>query len=416
MPEGKGILFLSGESGQGKTWQTARLALDRAEGGRLTVVVDSVEEAEGDLQKASDRLWKEAWGRNRSISLDQLVERWREVRGNDGRVWLTVCVENVGSQKEARALLRDYDWELWGVELVLTGSPQIGDDLAEENPERVHHVRLRDFTPSELREYLRRHGRSWETVPGDVLGTLERPLLAGLYTSLDSDPDFAPVHEYMLYEKSWKKIVRDLNENPEDLHLLKGLALKLLDDEPHYPWTWDQLRNAGVSPETRARLEKVGWWTSKEEGVEVWHDRMLSWALSQALAEQGTVASLTSQLNRRPENSRIRRILAYLLMDVLWILSGNPAKSQLVPDLLVSLEEYERPFGYRRLYQAGLLPTLGLRIIRVSWRGSGAFPTVPAPPTRACRSKLSPRSCAQSQRGEQTCQHVSQILPVWCAR
>lgn len=366
-PENKHVLFLSGESGQGKTWQVVRLALDREKEGGLAVVVDSRGDAERDLERASDLLWKEAWNHDRPISLDRLAERWHEVRENVGRPWLTVCVENVQSLNEARGIVGGYDWNRWGVDLVLSGALQTGNVLAEEKPEQVHHVKLRDFTPAELREYLKRHDRSWETVPADVRDTLKRPLLAGLYTILGSDPDWAPTREYDLYERSWKRIERDLSENPEDLHLLKQLTLTLFDEEPRYPWTWDQLGDAGVGSETRARLEKVGWWTRTDEGVEVWHDRMLTWALAEALAQQGTVDDLANRLKTgtRPQNQRIRRILAYLPMDVLWLLSGNPARRHLVPDLLVRMEENERPFGTQRLYNAGLLPTLGLRIIPV---------------------------------------------------
>ncbi len=363
-PEDRYVLYLSGESGQGKTWQIAHLALDREKKGRLVVIVDSRGEAERDLQKASDLLWKEARGRDRPLSLDRLVERWHQVRRDARRPWLTICVENVLSLSEARMLAGDYDWERWGVELALTGSPQIGATLEEEHPNRVHHARLRDFTPAELREFLRRHGRSWDTVPANVRDTLKRPLLAGLYTSLGSDSDWRPTHEYELYERSWKKIERDLTQNPEDLHLLRRLALTLFDEGSSYPWTWNQLRDVGVDPETRERLERTGWWTRNDEGVEVWHDRMLSWALAEALAEQKTVDDIASRLNidRRPESLRIRRILAYLPMDVLWLLSANSSKRKLVSDLLVRIEEVERPFGYHRLYRAGLLPTLGLRI------------------------------------------------------
>lgn len=364
-PEGKRVLFVSGESGQGKTWQMARLALDRWKEHRLVALVDSRGDAERDLQRASDLLWKQAWGRDRPISLDRLAERWRRIRGTAEKPWLTVGVDNVQSLSEARALLREGDWEEWGAELILTGPAHIGDTLAQEEPERVHHVRLRDFTPTELREYLRRHERFWETVPEDVRDTLKRPLLAGIYTSLGSDPDFNPTHEYDLYERSWQRLERKLIEQPEDLELVKTLALKLLDTEPRYPWAWEDLREAGVGPETRARLEKAGWWTRNEEGVEVWHDRMLSWAIAMAFADRARSENPVVRLLAHPHSraTRIGRIQAYVTMDLLWILSGDPTKRDLVPDLLIRLEEGDGGFGSRWLLYRSTLPTLGRRII-----------------------------------------------------
>lgn len=365
-PEGKRFLFLSGESGQGKTWQVASLAVNREEKGRIVVIADSRGDAERDLQRASDLLWKEAWDHDQQLSLDRLAERWLQVRGDAGQPWLTLCIENVQSLSEARALVSDYHWEKWGVELALSGSSQIGDVLEKENPNRVHHVKLRDFKPAELRDYLQRHGRSWETVRADVRETLKRPLLAGLYTSLGSGPDFAPTQEYELYEGSWEKAERDLSQDPEDLYLLKQLALTLFDEEPHYPWTLDQLRDAGIDKQTRERLERIGWWIRNAENeIEVWHDRMLSWAIAEAIAGKKTLEEIGQwlRMNRRPQNPRIRRILGYVTMDVLWLLSGNPSKNRFIPDVLIALEQNERPSGYSRLYQAALLPTLGWRIV-----------------------------------------------------
>lgn len=367
-PEERSVLFLSGESGQGKTWQLTRLALDRWNEQRLVSLVDSRGDADRDLERASDLLWKQAWGHDQRISLGSLAERWKMVRGTAGMPWLTVCVDNVQSLSEARVLVREGDWEKWGAELVLTGPAHIGDTLAQEEPERVHHVKLRDFTPLELREYLRRHGRFWDTVPEDVRDTLKRPLLAGIYTTLGSDPDFHPTHEYDLYERSWRRLGQELGEHVQrDFHLVKSLALRLLGTEAHYPWTWEDLKNAGVDPEAQSRLEKFGWWTRKEEGAEVWHDRMLSWAVAVALADRvrsgsgSPAADLLWAREHAPE-TRIKRILGYVPMDLLWIVSDDPAKCAPVADLLIHLEEDDGGFGSRWLHRSNL-PTLGSRII-----------------------------------------------------
>ena len=366
-PEDKPFLVLAGESGQGKTWQLARLALDlaREEGADkvLAVFLVSQGDAVRDLVQAADLLWKQAWDRDLSKTLDRVAVHLWEVRGDPGRSWLAVCADGVQSLSDARALIEIFDWEYWGVRLALSVPREIGVTLARERPAQVHLRILRDFTLPELREYLRRHGRSWETVPADVRDVLKRPLLAGLYTSLGSDPDWAPAREYELYKRSWQKIVSDLSEHPEDLVRVKRLALGLLNEEPHYPWTWEQLEQAGLIDEPRRRLEQAGWWIRTAEGVEVWHDRLLSWVLAEAIAEHGSGEEVCGRLMicLRSQKPRIGRILSYVPMDVLWLLSGNPARQGFVPNLIESLEE-EDAFGHQALYH-DLLPTLGSRIV-----------------------------------------------------
>lgn len=369
-PEERPILLLAGESGQGKTWQLARLALDLASdessGKPLAVFLVSQGDSTRDLQQAADLLWQQAWDHDQSKSLDRIAAHWREIQGATDQPWLTVCMDGVQSIREARALFDIFDWKRWGIRLALSVPKRIGTALAGERPDKVHLRLLRDFTLPELRKYLRHSKRSWEDLPADVRETLQRPLLAGIYTTIGSDPQWKPTLEYQLYEGYWHwlKTSGDQVEHPEDIERVKPLALTLLDEEPQYPWTLEQSERAGFTDEARRRLEHVGWWVRAERGVEVWHDRLLSWALAEALVERGSAQELTALVrrDRRPANPRIWRILAYLPLDVLWILSGKSDKTPLVADLIISQEEDDQPFGLHGLYDMGL-PTLGSRII-----------------------------------------------------
>ncbi|MFL6232785.1 MAG: hypothetical protein ACJ76N_06590, partial [Thermoanaerobaculia bacterium] len=369
-PEDKPVLILAGESGQGKTWQLARLALDLAqEEGTdklLAVFLISQGDTERDLQQAADLLWKQAWDHDRSKSLDRVAAHWREVRGNTGKPWLAVCVDGVQSLRQARALIEDFDWERWGIRLALSVSNEIGGALARERPEQVHLRILRDFMVPELRAYLRHYGRALEDLPSDVRETLRRPLLAKIYTTIGPDPQWKLIQEYQLYEEYWHWLQAsgDQAEHPEDLQRVKRLALMLLDEEPRYPWNLEQLEGVGITDEARRRLEQIGWWVRTDGGMEVWHDRLLSWVLAEAAAERGSAEELADWLrrDRRPANPRIRRILAYLPLDVLWLLSGNPAKKNLVTDLIVLKEEEDHSFGLHGLYEVDL-PSLGSRIV-----------------------------------------------------
>jgi hypothetical protein len=369
-PEGKPFLVVAGESGQGKTWQLARLALDLAraedENKTLAVFVVSQGDVTQDLQRAADLLWKEAWDHDQSKSLDRVAAHWREVRGDTGLPWLVVCVDGVQSLSTARGLIEEFDWERWGIRLALSVSKKIGMALANERLEQTQLHILKDFTLPELRKYLRHYSRASEDLPLDVRETLRRPLLAGIYAKIGSDPHWKPTREYQLYEEYWRWLQtwRDQAEHPEDFERVKRLALRLLHEEPIYPWTLEQLEQVGFTDEARQRLEQAGWWVRAHTGMEVWHDRLLSWVLAEALAEQSSAEVLASSLRRErwPTNLKIRRILAYIPLDVLWLLSGNPAKSHLVPDLIVAMDEENPPFGSHALYEVGL-PSLGHQIV-----------------------------------------------------
>ena len=369
-PEDKPVLILAGESGQGKTWQLARLAWDLAKEEDtdkiLAVLLASRGDAAEDLQQAADLLWNQAWDHDQSKPLDRVAAHWREVRGNTGQPWLAVCVDGVQSIREARALIEDFDWERWGIRLALSASKETGIALARERPEQIHLRILRDFTLSELGAYLRQYGRASADLPSDVRETLRRPLLAGIYATIGSDPQWRPTREYELYEEYWRWLqgARDQPEHPEDLNRVKRLALTLLDEEPRYPWSLEQLEGTGITDEARRRLEQIGWWGWTGGETEVWHDRLLSWALAEAVTERGSAEELADWLrrDRRPANPKIWRILAYLPLDVLWLLSGKPANKRLVTNLIVLKEEEDQPFGLHGLYEADL-PSLGRRIV-----------------------------------------------------
>lgn len=238
--------------------------------------------------------------------------------------------------------------------------------MAKERPNEIQLRILRDFTLPELRQYLRLFGRVSDDLPADVRETLRRPLLAGTYTKIDTDPSWAPRQEYRLYEEYWRWLQKagDQNRYPGDFVRIKRLALTLLDEEAQYPWRWEQLEQAGFTDESFQRLEQVGWWSRVDGRFEVWHDRLLSWALAEAVSELGSAEDLAIWLRRDhwPADQRILQILGYLLLDVLWLLSGNQDKSHLVPDLIVGIEDENRPFGWYGFYERGLA-TLGLRIV-----------------------------------------------------
>ena len=71
-----------------------------------------------------------------------------------------------------------------------------------------------DFTTTEARECLRRHGCDWGEVREDVCDTLRRPILAGLYCRVAKGGGWAPHNEYEIYARHW----RDVTDKREQLH------------------------------------------------------------------------------------------------------------------------------------------------------------------------------------------------------
>lgn len=111
-PEDKRFLVLAGESGHGKTWQLARLALDlaREEVGNkpLTVFLVSRGNATVDLQRAADLLWKQAWIMtipNPSIVSRPTGGRSREIPAGHGSwfVW-TECRASKKPDRSSQSL------------------------------------------------------------------------------------------------------------------------------------------------------------------------------------------------------------------------------------------------------------------------------------------------------------------------
>jgi hypothetical protein len=147
----------------------ARLTLDPArEEGRdkvLSVFLVSQGNAAGDLQQAADLLWQQAGGRDAAKSLDRVADHWREIQGNAGRPWLAVCVDGIERLSEARTLIDAFDWERRGIRLALSVPQEVGTTLERERPDQVHLRILRDFTESELRQYLRHYNRRSEDLP-----------------------------------------------------------------------------------------------------------------------------------------------------------------------------------------------------------------------------------------------------------
>lgn len=372
-PENKPVLVLSGESGQGKTWQFAQLALECFANIGVATTVSASGDAERDVTAAVNRIWQSALGHESQLTVELLIRRCRDTVPKLVEPWLTVFIDDVLSMEEARRLVA-MDWEGWGVRLAVTTLPPIAQALKSQRPERVSVLDVADFSVSELQEFLRRRGHEWGLLPPDVRHTLRRPILASLFCDLANPAGWTPNNEYELFERYWLRIrdARDQADHHEDLARMRIVAGRILAADAVYPWTQDDLDAASVSSDVMRRLESIGWLRRLPDGrVEAPHDRLLNWAVAEFVVWQrknnristdefrNTVVDLL-QVGRQ----RAGRFLGYLPLDVLWLMAdeANGVRAE-IPSLLEGIENAGPMVGYPTGLYEKVLPTLGARII-----------------------------------------------------
>jgi hypothetical protein len=380
------ILLLSGESGQGKTWQLAKLALSIAQKGEQgipTVFVKATGDADKTLKKAADIIWKDAMDHDNPLTIDRIVRRRDKNKISSNETisrnlqnrspWLLICVDDIQTSKEANDLL-EKNWQDWGILLAATVPHSFGKNLSKREPDKVSLVEVIDFDTNELNEYLAYRNQNWQLIPQDVRTTLHRPLLAKLYCDLAKEFDsWKPINEYQLYEKYWARISEACeNDHPNDEDALRQLVGTIFDG--HYPWTPKQMKNVGLDDGVRKRLEAIGWLRRINKcDAEIWHDRLLNWAVAEYLVVQRQRNELScEELGKKlaellfdNKKTYAGKHLSYVGMDVLWIISGKKDR------LLTEVHKYiDIIASSARLFYVNpdafyydLLPTLGECII-----------------------------------------------------
>ena len=241
---------------------------------------------------------------------------------------MTICIDDLQEIKEVNRLLMQ-PWKRWGIRLALTVPPAVGKAIAARQLEGVHVREVPDFTPSEARACLERHGYDWGEIQDDVRDTLRRPILVEIYCRVAETGRWAPYNEYEIYERFWQGVThkRDQPAHPSDRGILLQLAASVINEDARYPWPQDFWRECGLSDEALLRLESIGWLRRGRRGdVEIWHDRLLNWAIAEWLIDQrrtqqidqSKLAELLCRMyQNRPDFAGKR--LGYVLMDYLWL-------------------------------------------------------------------------------------------------
>ncbi len=374
LASGLSITIFTGDSGQGKTWALAKLAYTVVEGSALVVWVTGSRGNNSAGQMAADEIWCHGLQHDQPLTLERVAERRAAVNSECPMPWAVVCIDGVHSREEA-AYLAGMDWEGWGLHLALSAPSEVTEYLRNQYPRRIQVIEVSDFTQPQLREYLARQGRSWANTPPDIRDLIRRPVLAKLYVELAGNerPDWAPRQEYELMEAAWRRIRNHTQGEPQDFGILQRLADYVLQEHPIYPWLPHLLSQLAITPDTLRRLVRSGWLRELEGGAfQVWHDRLLCWAVAQSIASRKhsgeltieAVQNLLRSIDARQDGWKFQ--LAYVPLDVLWLLTDPslPNNNKAESWRLLSILEPPNGYDFRNniLYQK-LLPTLGERII-----------------------------------------------------
>jgi hypothetical protein len=346
-PEETPILTIAGDSGVGKSWLLYALARLLAAGQGLVILIDARGDADFDCQRAAELFWTRIKGNEDSRSLERTAARRRELVHPHARAWLTLVIDGVRSHQEARQLAKLH-WEEWQIRLACTCLPEVARTLKAAAHNRCLEHRVEDFSLPELHRFLElRLEGAWGSIPHDVRQTLKRPLLARLYCELAPPEGWVPANEYELYNRCWGRLREgEQGDHPLDMVPLQRLALSVLNGD-NYPWTPGQIHTAGLSNEALSRLCRVGWLQPvSSDHYQIWHDRLLNWAVAEAVCEQYharalNLPALCSRLRQAYYSplEGVARPLGYVPMDVVWLL-GDPARNaaDAVEAIIESLE------------------------------------------------------------------------------
>lgn len=368
-PDEQPILILHGESGQGKTWRIAALARQLSSLGEMVVMISSKGNADADLTDASRIVWGRIANHDDHLSLERISARIRETCPKLQHPWLHLLIDNVSSVAEARQLA-GFDWQRNGIRLAISTTPAIADSLKRAYPEICHLVQVTDFTTEQLQEYLERRGQEWGMITPDVRQTLRRPLLAQLYCEVANDQGAVPECEYDLYEQYWDRIrnAKQQADHHQDIGRVQRLARGTVTAESSYPWTVEDLEEAGIDDAGQVRLEQIGWLQRLDDGrVKVWHDRLLNWAVAESIvadfrSERISTDAMCDLFRGLSSQDASYRFLPYVPLDMLWRLASPGAEDSraicTLMDLYRTRMRQHEDFAWNHGF-----PTLGERII-----------------------------------------------------
>lgn len=372
-PDGKPILVITGASGQGKSWRLAAIGNAALGEGNAVAVVRATGTAKETLQRASDFVWKQGFRRQRPLELDSVACNLRECAEDLPPEWLTLVIDEASDIRETRELL-EYPWAAHGIRAAIAVSQHVRSQLKDELAIRARVEQVEDFTPLQLREFLKRRGRKWEELPHDMKHILLRPLLAELYCRASHEPSWKPTNEYELFSAVWEQANRHPRTMPDDMANLRELVQATTAGKQSYPWDRRTCREFGLDQEAIQRLVDVGW-LERSDRIRVWHSRLLDWAVAEGLVDDlhrnGDSAlervKCVAQADHFAPGPFGMEALNYVPMDLMWLVCHpDNGVLDLAHKVLATLEETAfNDYSKRTTLYSGLVPTLGMRVVPV---------------------------------------------------
>lgn len=358
-PADRPVLVITGDSGNGKTWQLARLVRELAIRRKVVTWSSALSSSSHQLQQVTEDIWNSGLHQVGSRTLAALELLYREWISDPGH-WLTVAVDDVTDAAFAKQLVQR-DWNADRARLAITAPVSVADDLQSRFPGIVHVVKTSEFTFSELDAYLRIHGRKWSELPDDLKELLRKPILARLYTQLPyTSFERAPRSEYEIFDRFWEQMrSRSLPGDPGILLLIAAAVL----DKKAYPIPRSAWLECAADGAAANRLISFGWLTVDDSGAMSFaHDRLLNWAVAMEVVRRATAHEITDRelatlLLACFTNLRaFQKPLGYVLMDALWLLASRH-RDQFDLDAVLGYLEEDAQVS-RDLYEE-LLPSLG---------------------------------------------------------
>lgn len=356
------ITLVAGPSGCGKTWALCRIAHERDTRGDAILLVSAPT-----LNMLQEQLRRavaiEALDHESPIETSALGRLWRRsIDRPEAELW--VLWEGCRDLEEL-IHLQLHNGLGSGIRLVAELPPGavITDTPLANVPTQI----LGQFSESELFDALARRGVMAGQVPKPIRLMLRLPVLCGIYASLATEiVDWNPTNEYIVLEHFWERAQQRLG--PLAGVQLRRLAQRLLERD-RTRLTDEDLADIGLTDATLLAFVNAGWLTRLDQRWAFAHERLLTWAMAEALSHQfleqtidsATLASTIHSLGIAQEDKARLQKLGFILMDVLWLVMRRNGSEGQMAALLAALEP-DPDTGQNTLYRE-LLPTAGAIII-----------------------------------------------------
>lgn len=356
--------LIAGPSGNGKSWALCRLAHEALDTRRPTLLIRAVDRAE--LEREMKRLIAiETLNHESPIEPSALGKLWRRHIGDDAANIL-VLWEGCRNAEELRQVF--YQSGLGeGLILMAELPPEVDSATFREMGVVPHEIGA--FGESELFDALNRRGVNAGAVPATIRRMLRHPVLCGFYAQLAiEDGRWNPTNEYLVLQRFWNRARERVG--PTAVARLMALAAKMVEKAAAEA-TDSELLALGFTDEQLGQLSASGWLAQLSGKWRFAHDRLLTWAIAEWLAERlcqtsvgvDEIASYIETLqNDSPEDRTRLHGLGFLMMDVLWLAASGSTPATKLAELLDLLEDDRQNRSSQSFYRE-LCPTIGATIV-----------------------------------------------------